>query len=88
MKIYKIAAAAAIIFMLAPKSDQVRDQISKIQMWIDQSAWVPVQQRFYETGSGDYFIFHYTNIARNTRIPDSTFKPNWPKDATKIKPRG
>ena len=77
-----------LLLELTPKSDQVRDQISKIQMWIDQSTWVPVQQKFYETGSGDYFIFHYTNIARNTRLPDSTFKPDWPKDVTKIKPRG
>jgi len=75
-----------LLLELTPKSDQVRDQIAKIQMWIDESAWVPVQQKFYETGSGDYFIFHYTNVVRNTRLGDSLFKPNWPKDTTKIKP--
>lgn len=75
-----------LLLELIPKSDQVRDQISKIQMWIDESAWVPVQQKFFETGSGDYFIFHYTNVVRNTRLSDSLFKPNWPKGVTKIKP--
>ena len=39
---------------LTPKSDDVRHQITKIQMWIDQSSWLPTQQKFYETGSGDY----------------------------------
>jgi len=72
---------------LTPRADQVRDQISKIEMWIDEATWVPVQQKFYETGSGDYFIFHYTNVSRNTPINDSTFKPEWPKGVTKIKPR-
>jgi outer membrane lipoprotein-sorting protein len=75
-----------LLLELIPKSDEVRDQISKIQMWIDESAWFPVQQKFFETGSGDYFIFHYTNVVRNTRLSDSLFKPDWPKSVTKIKP--
>jgi outer membrane lipoprotein-sorting protein len=77
-----------LLLELTPKSEEVRNQISKIEMWIDESTWVPVQQKFYETGSGDYFIFHYTNIARNTRIADATFKPEWPKGTSKVKPRG
>jgi outer membrane lipoprotein-sorting protein len=77
-----------LLLELTPKSEEVRNQISKIELWIDESAWVPVQQKFYETGSGDYFIFHYSNIARNTKISESTFKPEWPKGVTKIKPRG
>lgn len=77
-----------LLLELTPKSEDVRNQISKIAMWIDESTWVPVQQKFYETGSGDFFIFHYTNLARNTRIADATFKPDWPKGTTKIKPRG
>ena len=77
-----------LLLELTPKAEEVRNQISKIEVWIDESAWVPVQQKFYETGSGDYFIFHYSNIVRNMKIADSTFKPEWPKGVTKIKPRG
>ncbi len=77
-----------LLLELTPKSEEVRNQISKIEVWIDQSAWVPVQQKFYETGSGDYFIFHYSNIVRNTKIAEGTFKAEWPKGVTKIKPRG
>jgi outer membrane lipoprotein-sorting protein len=81
-------ARKIVLLELTPKSDKVRAQISKIQMWIDQASWIPVQQKFFETGSGDFFIFHYKNIALNLKIHDSRFKPNWPKGVTLIKPRG
>ena len=73
---------------LTPKSDKVREQFSKIQLWIDQATWLPVRQKFLETGSGDYLEINYTNILRNPRIPDSKFKNVWPKKVTKIKPQG
>jgi outer membrane lipoprotein-sorting protein len=77
-----------LLLELVPKSDEIRAQISKIQMWIDESAWLPLQQKFVEAGSGDYFIFHYSDIKKNLRIDDSKFKADWPKNATKSKPRG
>jgi outer membrane lipoprotein-sorting protein len=77
-----------LLLELTPKTDQVRAQISKIQMWVDESAWLPLQQKFFEAGSGDYFIFHYSDIKKNLKIEESRFKPDWPKNATKIKPRG
>jgi outer membrane lipoprotein-sorting protein len=73
---------------LLPKSDDVRNQLSKIQLWFDESTWLPAQQKFYETGSGDYFIIHYKNIARNVRIADSEFKPHWPHGTNHVKPQG
>jgi outer membrane lipoprotein-sorting protein len=77
-----------VMLELTPKSEKVRSQISKIQIWIDEASWVPVQQKFFETGSGDYFIFHYKNITLNAKVSDSRFKPDWPKNASVIKPRG
>lgn len=77
-----------LLLVLTPKSDEVRAQISKIQMWIDETAWLPLQQKFFESGSGDYFIFHYSDIKKNLKLDESRFKPDWPKNATKIKPRG
>src|ERR1039457_7262645 len=53
-----------ILLELSPTTDEVRRQLSKIQLWLDESTWLPVQQQFFETGSGDYFIIHYKNIAR------------------------
>jgi outer membrane lipoprotein-sorting protein len=73
---------------LLPKTDEVRKQLSKIQLWLDESTWLPVQQQFFETGSGDYFIIRYRNINRNVRIPDNDFKPHWPHGTTKMQAPG
>jgi outer membrane lipoprotein-sorting protein len=78
----------AALLELTPKSDDVRRQITKIQMWIDESSWLPMQQKFFETGSGDYIQFHYSNVMKNLKINDSRFKQDWPKDANRVKPRG
>jgi len=72
---------------LIPKSDQMRKQIAKIQMWIDESSWLPIQQKFFESGSGDYLIFHYTDVKKNLKIGDNQFKQDWPKGVTRTKPR-
>ncbi|HWF12532.1 MAG TPA: outer membrane lipoprotein-sorting protein [Candidatus Acidoferrales bacterium] len=72
---------------LLPKTDEVRKQLSKIQLWLDESTWLPVQQQFFETGSGDYFIIHYKNMIRNARIADSEFKPHWPHGTTVVQPQ-
>lgn len=73
---------------LTPKSAQARNQISKIHLWLDESSWLPVQQKFFETGSDDYFIIQYSSEVRNPNIPDSRFRPHWPKDTQKIRPEG
>jgi len=77
-----------IVIELTPKSEKTREQITKIQMWIDTGSWMPLQQKFFEANSGDYFIIHYTGMMKNLKIEDSRFKPDWPKNATKVKPRG
>jgi outer membrane lipoprotein-sorting protein len=76
------------VLELTPKSDEVRRQITKIQMWIDESSWLPIQQKFFETGSGDYIQFHYSDVMKNLKINDSRFKQDWPKDVNRVKPRG
>lgn len=76
-----------ILLELLPKTEEVRKQLSKIQLWLDESSWLPVQQQFFETGSGDYFIIHYQNIKRNVHIPDNDFKPHWPRGTTKVQPQ-
>ena len=73
---------------LTPKSQGVRDQIAKIEIWLDETTWLPVQQQFVEAGSGDYSIVHYSRVVRNPDIPDSSFKPHWPKGTQRVKPQG
>ena len=71
---------------LTPKSEQVRKQFSKIQLWVDENSWLPVKQKFFETGSDDYFEVRYSNIERNLKIDDSRFKTEWPAGTEKFTP--
>jgi outer membrane lipoprotein-sorting protein len=73
---------------LTPKAEDVRGQVSKIELWISQNNWLPVQQQFYETGSGDYFIVHYSNVVYNVPIAGSRFQAHWPSGVTHVKPQG
>lgn len=75
-----------VVVELTPKSDQIRTQLARIQMWIDEASWLPIRQKFYYTGSQDYTEFHYTNIMKNLKINESKFKQDWPKNATHEKP--
>ncbi|HEY4816710.1 MAG TPA: outer membrane lipoprotein carrier protein LolA [Candidatus Acidoferrum sp.] len=76
-----------VLLELTPKSEEIRKQITKIEMWVDEASWLPVQQKFFEAGGGDYFLVKYSNMMKNLKIPDSKFKPDWPKNATRVKPR-
>jgi outer membrane lipoprotein-sorting protein len=76
-----------VLLELLPKTDEVRKQLSKIQLWLDESTWLPAQQKFYETGSGDYFIISYKNVTRNVKIGDFEFKPHWPRGTTRVQPQ-
>jgi outer membrane lipoprotein-sorting protein len=73
---------------LTPKSQEARNQISKIQIWLDEATWLPIEQRFDETGSGDYFVIRYSKVVRNPDLGDAKFKPHWPKGTEKVKPQG
>ncbi len=77
-----------VVLELTPKSDQARSQIARIRMWIDEASWLPVQQKFFETSSDDYFLSHYTHVMKNLKISDAKFKPDWQKGVREEKPRG
>jgi outer membrane lipoprotein-sorting protein len=72
---------------LTPRADDVRKQISKIELWLNEGNWLPAQQQLFEAGSGDYSIIRYSNVARNVPIPDARFRPAWPKGVTRVKPQ-
>jgi outer membrane lipoprotein-sorting protein len=78
----------AVVLDLTPNSGEVRKQIAHIQIWVDESSWLPVQQKFFETGSGDYFMSRYTKVMKNLKLGDGKFKPDWPKGTKVEKPRG
>ncbi len=75
----------AVVLELIPESPQVLHEISKIEIWLSEATWLPVQQQFFEAGSGDYSIVKYSNVVRNPGIPEARFRPNWPKGTQKVK---
>ena len=75
-----------ILLNLTPKAQAIRNQISQIQLWVDESNWLPFRQKFQEAGTPDYFVIHFSDIVRNANLNKSLFKPNWPKGTQKIKP--
>jgi outer membrane lipoprotein-sorting protein len=77
-----------VVLELTPKSEQARSQIARIRMWIDEASWLPVQQKFFETSTDDYFLSHYTHLMKNLKLGDAKFKPDWPKGVKVEKPRG
>ncbi len=78
----------SVELQLIPKSQEVKNQFSKILIWFDTTTWLPLQQQFVETGSGDYSIVRYSNVVKNAPIQASRFNTHWPKGTEKIKPQG
>lgn len=74
------------IIELVPHSGDVRKQITKITMWVDEASWMPVQQKFFEAGTADYFMSRYRNVMKNLKIGDGKFKADWPKGTKVEKP--
>jgi outer membrane lipoprotein-sorting protein len=74
-----------LLLELTPKKDDIRVHFARIHLWIDQATWLPVQQRLFETGSGDYTTIKYSNVQKNVSVPNSRFSPDWPRGTQKIK---
>ena len=61
------------VLRLEPKSERLAALFPTIQLWVDQSRWIPVQARLNEAG-GDYQIVKYSSIVLNGRIPSGIFE--------------
>lgn len=71
---------------LTPKDERIRNNINRIQLWLDMASWVPVQQKFFEVGN-DYLMTRYTEVKVNVEIPRSKLNLSAPKDTKRVKPR-
>jgi outer membrane lipoprotein-sorting protein len=73
---------------LVPKSQEFRNNIAKILLWIDLDRGVSVQQQFFEP-QGDYRLAKYSSIQVNgKKIPDDVFKLKTTSKTQTISPRG
>ena len=69
---------------LTPRKQSLAAQLSKIQLWISEESWLPVQQKFFEAG-GDYSIARYSSVRVNRNLPSSTFQVHAAKGAKRVK---
>jgi outer membrane lipoprotein-sorting protein len=57
---------------LLPKSDKLRNNISKIYLWIDMGRGISVQQQFFQP-QGDYRLAKYLNVKMPAKMGDDVF---------------
>lgn len=80
----QLGGDTAVLLELTPREERVVNQISKVQLWISEESWLPLQQKFFEP-SGDYLLTRYTSVKVNRVLPASTFRIPAPKDAKRVK---
>jgi outer membrane lipoprotein-sorting protein len=71
---------------LIPKSDRLRNNISRILLWID-SRGLLVQQQLFEPG-GDYRLAKYSDVKPLPKLPDSVFKLKTTPKTKVVTPQG
>jgi outer membrane lipoprotein-sorting protein len=67
-----VGGESATRLELVPKAKEMKDQWSKIDLWISNKTGYAVQQKFYERGK-DYTQITYTGVQERANIPDSEF---------------
>lgn len=70
---------------LTPKEDNMRAIVSKIQIWVDESSWLPARQIITQTATGNTLTVNYHGMARNLDLNQKLFDDNWPKGTEKEK---
>lgn len=71
------------VLELAPRSEDLAAQLSKVQLWISEESWLPLQQKFFEPG-GDYLIAQYSALKVNRRLPPATFRIEAPENVKRL----
>lgn len=72
---------------LIPKSKDVRQQLSKVLLWISDATGYPVQQQFFTATEGDYRLVTYSDTKINPPISDSALKLQLPAGVKREKPQ-
>ncbi len=82
-----IDGVATVKLQLIPKSEKVRNNFSKIFLWIDLARGISLQQQFMQT-QGDYRLAKYSDIRINPKLGDDVFQLKTTKKTQFVSPRG
>jgi outer membrane lipoprotein-sorting protein len=69
---------------LTPREGTVASQLAKVQLWISEESWLPVQQKFFEAG-GDYSVARYHSVKVNRDLPSSVFQLRVANDVKRVR---
>ncbi len=72
---------------LIPKSDKLRNNFTKIFLWIDRDRGISVQQQFMQS-QGDYRLAKYSNVRVNAKIGNDVFRLKTTSKTQFVSPRG
>jgi outer membrane lipoprotein-sorting protein len=70
---------------LAPKSDEARKSVKRIEIWISQADGITVQQKVHQP-SRDYVLISYADIKLNPAMTEDSVKLKLPKGVKKETP--
>jgi outer membrane lipoprotein-sorting protein len=74
-----ISGQAAGNIQLVPKSPEQLRQLAKVNLWISNSLGIPVQQKFWTGGAGDYKLITYSDAKLNPSLSDKDLQLKTPK---------
>ena len=70
---------------LTPTRNEIRESVSRVQVWIDQASWMPVRLVIEHVSSGETLTMNFNGLARNLKLNPELFKEDWPKGTQKLK---
>ncbi len=82
-----VDSVATAKLQLIPKSEKIRNNFSKIFLWIDLARGISVQQKFMQT-QGDYRLAKYSAIRVNAKIGNDVFQLKTTSKTKIVSPRG
>jgi outer membrane lipoprotein-sorting protein len=82
-----VDTVATAKLQLIPKSEKIRNNFSKIFLWIDLARGISLQQKFMQT-QGDYRLAKYSAIRVNAKIGSDVFQLKTTSKTKIVSPRG
>jgi len=71
------------VLELTPSQPSIAKNLLKVQLWVSEESWLPVQQKFFQPG-GDYRVALYSAVRVNRHLASDTFEIHAP-GAKKVK---
>ena len=81
------AGEATVKLELVPKTEKMRQSMSRLEMWISTTQWQPVQQKLYGPNPGDYRLYTYTDITLNPPLKESALRLKIPRKVKRVFPQ-